>query len=67
MNDGKGWRMESNSDDDWRKKRWPIPRWMLQHAELRLWTIVKKPGTSERLRKQNLKLLAKFRELRGER
>ena len=59
--------MESNSNDDWRKQRWPIPPGMLQHAELRLWTIVKKPGTSERRQKQSLKLLAKLGELRGER
>ena len=59
--------MESNSDDDWRKQRWPIPPKFLQQVELRLWTIVKESGTSERLRKQSLKLLAKLRELRGER
>ena len=59
--------MESNSDDDWRKQRWPIPPGLLQQVELRLWTIVKKLGTSERRRKQSLKLLAKLRELRGER
>ena len=59
--------MESNSDDDWRKQRWPIAPRMLQQVELRLWTIVKKPGTSERRRKQSLKLLAKLRESRGER
>ena len=59
--------MESNSDDDWRKQRWPIPPGMLQQVELRLWTIVKEPGTSERRRKQSLKLLAKLQESRGER
>ena len=59
--------MESTSNDDWWKQRWPIPPGMLEQAELRLWTIVKKPGTSERLRKQSLKLLAKLRESRGER
>ena len=59
--------MESNSNDDWRKQRWPIPPGMLQQVELRLWTTVKKPGTLERRRKQSLKHLAKLRESRGER